>query len=183
MNKFILFIQGGGDGGYEADKELVSSLQSALGDEYDIKYPEIQSDEAAPDFGWTTQISENITKADNNIILIGHSLGASMILKYLSENAVNKKIDGIFLLATPFWDGSEDWQTGLKLQENFADMLPNEVPIFFYHSQDDEEISISHLRQYKQYLSRATFRELKSGGHQLKNSLSIIANDIQSLDI
>ncbi len=27
MKKKILFIQGGGDGGYEADKSLVASLQ------------------------------------------------------------------------------------------------------------------------------------------------------------
>jgi len=31
MSKQVLFIQGGGDDGYEADKALVASLQTALG--------------------------------------------------------------------------------------------------------------------------------------------------------
>ena len=41
--KEVLFIQGGGHEGYEVDKILVNSLQAALGSEYIIIYPEIQS--------------------------------------------------------------------------------------------------------------------------------------------
>ncbi len=61
MNKQILFIQGGGKHGYEADKELVASLKAALGKGYDLHYPEITSDESAPDFGWTQQIANKIS--------------------------------------------------------------------------------------------------------------------------
>jgi predicted alpha/beta hydrolase family esterase len=161
MNKQILFIQGGGEGGYQADRALVASLQTALGKEYEIIYPEIKPDESAPDFGWAWQIGRKIHETTGDIILVGHSFGASMILKYLSENSVDKKITGIFLIATPFWNGNEDWETGLKLQEDFAETLPAKVPIFFYHCLDDEEIPFSHLAYYKQNLTQATFREIK----------------------
>src|SRR5690349_14835261 len=127
MNKQILFIQGGGNGGYETDAKLVTSLQKILGEQYDINYPEIKSDETAPDFGWTQQIGEKISEIQNSVVIVGHSFGASMLLKYLSENSVNKKIEGIFLIATPFWNGNKDWEIGLKLQENFSQKLPNEV--------------------------------------------------------
>ena len=181
MDEHILFIQGGGEGGYEADAKLVAFLQKALGKGYDINYPEIKSDESASDFGWTQQISKKISEAKSNFILVGHSFGASMILKCLSEKPANKKMEGIFLIATPFWDGNENWQTGLKLQEDFAHKLPDGVPVFFYHCRDDEEIPFSHLGQYKQKLTQATFREIKSGGHQLNNGLTIVANDITIL--
>ena len=181
MNKHILFIQGGGNGGYEADKELVASLRTALGKGYDISYPEIKSDETASDFGWTQQIGKKISEIKSDVILVGHSFGASMILKYLSENSVKEKMEGIFLMATPFWNGNEDWQTGLKLQENFADKLPDETPIFFYHCQDDEETPFSHMEHYRQKLTQPIFREMKKGGHQLHNNLTLVANDIKSL--
>jgi uncharacterized protein len=181
MNKHILFIQGGGEGGYEADKDLVASLQTALGKGYEINYPEIKSDETAPDFGWTQQVGKQISEFKGAIILVGHSFGASMILKFLSENSVNKNIEGIFLIATPFWNGNEDWQAGLKLQENFAKKLPEEVPIFLYHCEDDEEIPFSHLKYYKQKLTRATFRKIKKGGHQFNNDLTLVASDIKAL--
>lgn len=180
MNKHVLFIQGGGEGGYEADKELVASLQAALGKEYDIHYPEIISDESLADFGWTQQIKNQISEIKSDVILAGHSFGASMILKCLAENPVNKKIKAIFLVATPFWNGKEDWQARLKLQENFADKLPREVPLFFYHCRDDEEIPFSHLGLYQQKLTEATFREIKTGGHQLNDDLTLVANDIKS---
>jgi uncharacterized protein len=181
MNKHILFIQGGGEGGYEADRELVASLQTVLGKAYAISYPEIKSDESASDFGWVQQIGKKISETKSDIVLAGHSFGASMILKYLSENSINKKIAGIFLIATPFWNGNEDWQIGLKLQENFADKLPGEVPIFLYHCEDDEEIPFTHLEHYKQKLTRATFRVIKKGGHQLNNDLTLVGNDIKAL--
>ena len=179
--KQILFIQGGGDGGYEADKTLVASLKTTLGKKYQVNFSELQSDESASDFGWVQQISERISETDSNTILVGHSLGASMILKFLSESSVVKKIEGVFLLATPFWSGDEDWKAGLKLQENFAEKLPEEMPLFLYHCQDDEEVPFSHFNQYKKKLTRANFREIESGGHQFNNDLALIAKDIKTL--
>ena len=181
MTRKILFIQGGGDGGYEADKALVKPLQKNLGSEYVINYPELQTDESLPDFGWMQQIDQKVLESKDNTILVAHSLGASMLLKYLSENSIAKKIDGIFLISTLFWSGSEDWKTGLKLQDNFADKLPNEVQLFFYHCVDDEVAPFSHFDHYKQKLTGATFREIESGGHQLNNDLTIVAKDIKSL--
>ena len=181
MVKQVLFIQGGGDNGYEVDTALVTSLQITLGKEYDIIYPKIHNDESLSDFGWTQQIGKEISALNDNLILAGHSFGASMILKYLSENFVEKKIAGVFLISTPVWSGDEDWKKGLKLRENFAEGLPKEVPIFFYHCQDDEEVPFSHLSFYREKLTHATFREIYRGGHQLNNDLTLVARDIKSL--
>lgn len=92
-----------------------------------------------------------------------------------------KKIGGIFLISTPFWSGDEDWKQGLKLRENFPDTLPKNVPIFLYHCRDDEEVPFEHLSVYAQKLPQATVREIASGGHQLNNNLSLVANDIKTL--
>jgi predicted alpha/beta hydrolase family esterase len=108
MNKQVLFIQGGGDGGYKADINMVTSLQNELGKDYQVIYPELKSDEDAPDFSWVKLIGEEIDKRKDGVILVAHSLGASMLLKYLSENKVTKKISGVFLLATPYWKGDEE---------------------------------------------------------------------------
>jgi hypothetical protein len=181
MKQQILFIQGGGDGGYDFDKALVASLQKALGDNYDIKYPEIKSDESASDFGWNKQIGAEISNVSSNFILVGHSFGASMILKFLSENLIDKKIKAIFLVATPFWSGNEKWKEGFKLREDFPQKLPKKVPIFFYHTKDDEEIPFSHFEQYREKIKRGIFFEIKTGGHQLNNDLSILAKEILKL--
>lgn len=183
MSKYVLFIQGGGNGGYEADAKLVASLRKELGTAYKVHYPKMLLDETMQDFSqqWLKQIGKEISSVAGKIILAGHSLGASMLLKYFSENKVKKNIAGIFLAAPAFWSGNEDWVQPLKLQENFADKLPKDIPIFFYQCKDDEVVPFDHFSIYKQNLPWATFREIPKGGHQLNNNLSIIAKDIKSL--
>jgi predicted alpha/beta hydrolase family esterase len=182
MDKHILFIHGAGDGGYEGDVELVASLRKALGTVYKVHFPKMPTDEA-PYFGsgWPKQIGEEISSIKGAVILAGHSLGASMLLKYLSEKETKKNISGIFLVAPPFWSGNEDWVQPLKLQEDFADNLPKDIPTFFYQCKDDDVVPFDHFAIYKQNIPWAVFREISHGGHQLNNDLTIVANDIKSL--
>ncbi len=130
MKKNILFIQGGGESGYKADAKLADSLQQSLGKSYKVHYPKMQINESLPDFGWLKQIAKEISSIKGDVILVGHSLGASMLLKYLSENKIKIHITGIFLIAPPFWSGKEDWVQPLKLQDNFSNKLRKDIPIF-----------------------------------------------------
>lgn len=177
----VIFIHGGGEGGYEADTKLADSLRKELGDAIEVHNPQIHFNDTLPDFGWLKQIGKEISLIKGKAILAGHSFGASMLLKYLSENRIRKKIDGLFLIAPPFWSGNEEWKQGIKLQKDFAGKLPDQTPIYFYHCKDDEEVPFSQFKDYKKHLNRATYRELESGGHQLNNDLSIVAKDIKSL--
>lgn len=181
MEKQILFLHGGGEGGFEADIKLVDSLRLELGDAYMVHNPEIHFDDTLPDFGWLEQIGKEISSIKDEMILVGHSFGASMLLKYLSENRIQKKIDGLFLIAAPYWNGDEDWKQGIKLQEGFASRIPGNIPIFLYQCEDDEVVPLDHLEFYIKNLPQATVRKTTSGGHQFNNDLSPIARDIKSL--
>jgi hypothetical protein len=181
MVKQIIFFQGGGsEEDYHADAKLVASLKLKLGSGYSVHYP-LLPEEETPDFGRRKQISHEISASDDNVILVGHSLGASMLLACLSENKIRKKIAGIFLLATPFWNGNEDWVEPLKLKPDFAKQLDKKVPLFFYHCRDDKEVPFDHLSIYKEQLPWASFHEISVGGHHLNNDLTIVAKDIKSL--
>lgn len=182
MARQIIFIQGGGGkADYDLDALLVDSLQENLGKEYKIRYPILSDDDTSPDFGRLKQIDKEISSLNCPIILIGHSLGASMLLKYISEKEIKNDVLGVFLLATPFWKGDEDWKQGLTLKENFIACLPKSTPIFFYHSKDDHEIPFSHFNDYQKLIKQANYREIEKGGHQFNNDLSVVAKDIMNL--
>lgn len=181
MKKHILFLQGGaGEDDHAADAKLVASLQKALGDNYELHYP-LLPEEPLPDFGRMKQIDAALASMQGEVIVVAHSLGASMLLKYLSETDTDKPIAGIFLIATPFWEGDEDWKQGLKLKEDFAGRLPQDIPIFLYHTKNDEEVPFEHLGRYSKQLPKATVREIPHGGHQLNDDLSMVAKDIKAL--
>lgn len=184
MRKEILFIQGGGEGAYEADGKLADSLQRALGADYDVKYPRMPN-EGDPDYAaWKPRIGQELAGLAGDVILVGHSLGGYMLLKYLSEERAPKapiSIAGICLIATPFPGGDEDWQfEGFNLPEDFAAKLPDKVQVFLYHSRDDQTAPFAHVALYAAKIPGATVRET-SGGHQLNDDLSVVAQDVRSL--
>ncbi len=79
----ILFIQGGGEGGYEADKQLALYLQNALGKTYDINYPKMP-DENDPDYHLLkVKFDQELKKIERKVVLVGHSVGGYLLLKYL----------------------------------------------------------------------------------------------------
>lgn len=181
MANQILFLHGGGSTeDYEADKKLVESLRSHLGSGYLVHYPFLPND-GSPDLGRRRQIIQELSESVDGVIVAAHSLGASMLLACLSEFQTSRKIGGIFLTATPFWEGDEDWVEAFKLRPDFSEKLDQNIPLFFYHCLDDEEVSISHMGIYKQRVPWATFREIPAGGHQLGEDLLVVAEDIRSV--
>jgi uncharacterized protein len=181
MKKQVLFIHGGGQGAYEEDKKMAASLRDALGATYEVRCPKMP-DEDHPEYeAWKDQIATELAALDGEVILVGHSLGASILLKYLSEENVGKPVAGIFLIAPPYW-GAEDWEVSeYALQENFASKLSKELPMFFYHSRDDEWAPFAHLALYTEKLPQATIHEFDGRGHQLNDDLSEVARDIKRL--
>jgi uncharacterized protein len=179
MKKHVLFIHGAGEGAYAEDGKLAASLQKELGADYEVIYPKMPNADAPEYPLWKAEI-EKATALDGSMIYAGHSLGASLLLKYLSEADVQNAA-GIFLIATPYWD-ADDWEVDeYALQESFASTLPAGTPIHFYHSADDEWVPFSHLALYRAKLPQATFHEFDGRGHQFKDDLSEVAADIASL--
>jgi hypothetical protein len=184
MNKpIILFIQGGGEGAYKEDKKLAKLLKDALKERYDVRFPRMP-DEENPDYeNYRSKIDEELKKIHNKVVLAGHSLGSCFLLKYLSENKVDKDIAGIFLLSTPFW-GEGGWQyEGFELISDYPSKIPEGPPVFFYHGTDDEVVPFSHLGLYSKKFPAAVIREFAGRNHQLNNDLSVVVKDLRSLKI
>ena len=179
----ILFIQGGGEGAYKADKKLALFLEDALKETYDIHYPRMP-DENNPDYEtYKVKIDEELKKIQDKVVLIGHSLGGCFLLKYLSEKKIDNDIAGMFFISTPFW-GDGGWQfEGFTLEDDFPSKLPTQVPIFFYHSTNDETVPFAHLGIYAKKLPHAVIHKIVERGHQLNNDLSEVVSDIKGLSL
>lgn len=185
MKRSVLLIHGAGEGAYKEDKNLADNLQKLLGTSYDVRYPKMENENDAPYDIWVNQIKEELSKMHEPTILVGHSVGGSVLIKFLSEENIKNTLAGIFLLATPFWGGDGGWTYDgyetLELPRPESAKVPKHVPLFLYHSRDDETVPFAHVKLFAKRFPDATVRELKSGGHQLNNDLSDVANDIKQL--
>lgn len=177
----ILFIQGGGKGAYEADKEIALHFEKALGGTHKIVYPPMPNEED-PDYEpYKSKIEEALMKINGDLILVGHSLGGSVLLKYLTEENIGKNIRGLFLLSAPFW-GPGGWEyEGFSLNDELIGNKTAGIPMFFYQGTADEVVPLSHLAIYKKKFPHANCQEIINGGHQLENNLSGIILDIKNI--
>ena len=185
MRAQILFIQGGGSGAHNEDGKLAASLRQHLGSTYEVRYPQMPKENDPDHQRWKPKIRKELAAATERVILVGHSLGGSFLLKYLSEEKIETRVTGLFLIATPYW-GGDGWRyegyEAVALPGDFASKLPKEAPIFFYHSRDDEVAPFAHLALYEKKLPHATIRTLDGRGHQLNTDLSEVVADIKSLE-
>jgi len=180
MKRQILFIQGGGEGAYRADAVLAASLTRELEGDCEVRYPEMPN-EASPDYAaWKKQLVHELATLDGNIVLVGHSLGAAVLVKFLAENGAPSGTAGIFLIAAPFV-GKGGWEGDLRLPPSVGDRLPNHVPLHFYHGREDEIVPFAHLGLFASELPDAIIHPLDGRNHQLNDDLSEVAGDIRRL--
>lgn len=102
-SKQILFVQGAGEAVHDDwDDKLVRSLQRELGDGYSMRYPRMP-DEADPHYSaWKVALQSELDKLDDGAMLVGHSIGAAILIHVLAEQSSKRRLGAIFLIAAPF---------------------------------------------------------------------------------
>jgi predicted alpha/beta hydrolase family esterase len=182
MARQVLFVHGGGGGSYDADAKLVASLRDRLGADHVVRYPEMPNEEE-PDYEtWKTVINGELAAMGPGAILVGHSIGASVIIRAVVDGGVEQPLAGVFLLAAPFWYDDDFWHwKEVELPGNAAERISDGVPVFLYHGRQDEVVPFSHVEMYARALPQATVRPLDGRNHQLDDDLTEVARDIMLL--
>ena len=116
----LLFIHGGGDDGYGTDSKLADSLQKNLGGKYKVAFPHMPTPEFDASESWQKKIHEAIA-AHQPTFLVGHSFGASTLLQYVVNHGMPQSVQGVFLIAPPFWGSDSSWSyKEFALPSNFC---------------------------------------------------------------
>ena len=178
----ILFVQGAGEGVHEHwDNRLVDSLRGDLGPAYEIRYPAMP-DEADPKYAvWKLALERELAALDPGAVVVGHSVGGTILIHLLAESTRRFDLAAICLIAAPFI-GPGGWQSDdIEPKADLADRLPRHVPIFLYHGRNDDTVPFAHVELNARMLPRAQVRRLAGRDHQLDNQLSEVAHDIRQL--
>ncbi|HEY4653757.1 MAG TPA: alpha/beta fold hydrolase [Cyclobacteriaceae bacterium] len=182
MTRPVLFIHSGGSQGpHEGSSDLVSYLRAGLSKDHVVLYPKMPDPEHPEYDLWKLTIQRELSALEQAIILVGHSLGGSVLLKYLSEEPCDKSIAGLFLVAPPYW-GKKDWKVDEYVLLNDFDARLPEIPrIFLYHSRNDEVVPFRHLIHYADKLPNSIGRAFENRGHLFSTGLPELVNDIKNL--
>jgi hypothetical protein len=181
--RVVLFIHGAGD---KRDPEgsggLIDYLAATLGSDYEVRAPDMPEPDEPHYEAWGRRIDEEIAALPEDGLLVGHSLGGSMLLKCLAlRPASHRPVAGLFLVSTPFWGTDEDWKLEYALPDDFPERLPPIRQIVLYHSRGDEHVPCAHLGQYEEKLPEATVRLLDGSEHSFTQGLPVLVEDIRRL--
>lgn len=166
----------------EQKRDWKNNLYQDLGEDFIVYSPQMPNKQTAQYEEWKIVFSKVFEDVDEGVILVGHSLGALFLVKYLSEEIISKKIKKTILLGTPFDQEGMDNDpllsfTRTRSLELFSKQAGD---IYFYHSEDDFVVPYNNLAKYKAELPKATFRSFTDCNHFIVESINQLIDDIKA---
>ncbi len=178
----VLFVQGAGAAVHaEWDIRLVDSLRRELGASYNIRYPRMP-EEADPSLAaWRPVLERELAALRPGAVVVGHSVGGTILIHVLADGAHTADIAAIVLIAAPFignggWESEEIAPLG-----DLAARLPAATSVILCHGDADDEVPVAHVELYAAAIPRARMHRLVGRDHQLNDDLSEVARDIRAL--
>ena len=180
MTRRVLFIQGGGEGAHdEWDNKLVANLQHALGPDYDVRYPRMPNEHDPSFRAWSAALEREIARLDDGAILVGHSIGGTILIHALAAQPdLLRNVAAIHLIAAPFV-GDGGWPSDdIVPRRDWAAPLAG-ATVYLYQGDADETTPMTHVDLYAKAMPQAHVQRLKDRDHQLNNDLAEVAADIR----
>ena len=156
----------------EPVKKWTASFTEDLGDEYEVFTPQMPNAMNAKYEEWKIWFERHFEYLNDDVILVGWSLGAMFLVRYLCENNTPFKVKHLFLLAGAY----ENLDVG-KLKEDGGDffidisavnVLPKKVSgISILHSKDDFVVLYGHAEKLAAALPAATLHTFTDKNHFL----------------
>ena len=181
-NRQVLFVQGGGPSVHdEWDSKLVDSLARGLGPNYEVRYPRMPNEHDPSYARWKPAIEREVSALRDGSILVGHSIGGTMLIKALADLPPPPSAGAIVLIAAPFvgqggWPGDE-----FELPSDLGTRLAPGVPVHIFHGSADDTAPATHADLYGRVIPQAQVHRLLGRDHQLNNELDEVADVIRAL--
>lgn len=130
---------------------------------------------------WKAALMGEFDSLKDGAILVGHSVGGTILIQLLAEQPPKLKLGGLFIIAAPFI-GEGGWPSDdIEDCKDFSARLPSGVPVYLYHGADDSVVPTAHVRLYAKAIPHAVVRTFERRDHQFNNDMSDVAQDIRSV--
>lgn len=163
-------------------KDWKDTLEKELGENFEVLSPRMPNGTNARYEEWKIWFERIIPLLNNDLILVGHSLGGIFLAKYLSENKIPIRIKATILVAAPFDDeGSEESLADFKLPPSLSKLAEQSGTIYLIQSKDDPTVPFAQLEKYKKALPNAKTIIFEDRGHFKQEAFPEIVELIKRL--
>ena len=131
----------------------------------DILMPSMPNSSNAQFKEWSIWFSKIVPYFGDDVRLVGHSLGAMFLAKYLHQNPLKKPVKQLHLVAGGYNLETEEY--GSFKIDSAVDLDHSASEIYIYHSQDDPVVPFKELAKFQADLPIASVVTFKDRGHFL----------------
>lgn len=147
-------------------KSWKKSLGERLGGDFEIIAPEMPNGLNAKYLEWKIWFDKIAPLLNQEVVLVGHSLGGTFLTKYLAENKFPKNIRSLHLVA-PAYDaeGTEESMADFIVPSNLDGVSSSSEKIFIYQSNDDVVVPPLNAEKFKRAISSVDVVYFEDRGH------------------
>jgi uncharacterized protein len=168
------------------DKEVLGwkqNLAKRLGGGFEVIRPTMPCKQNAKYVEWKIWFEKYLPLLKDDVILVGHSLGAIFLVKYLSENNLAVKIKATLLAAAPFSssthnpDGLADFSFG----DDLSLFSSQAGDLVLFHSHDDLVVPFKETELFVAALPDVTLYPLEGRGHVNQETFPELEDKLREL--
>lgn len=149
------------------------SLNEKLNCVYEVFLPQMPSKYNAKYIEWCIWMEKIEVFLHDEVIIIGHSLGANFVTKYFAQHRADYSIAQMHLVAGCYGLGG-----GFEMPV-CMDILNQQCKhIWIYHSRDDQIVPYEHAMCYQRSLPHAQLVTFTDRGHFLQDDFPEIISNI-----
>lgn len=132
---------------------------------FQVEVPEMPETATPKLSGWLPKLEETANNPDENLFLVGHSLGCIAIMRYLESLEDNQKIGGVVFVAG-FTDdlGYKELSNFFETPVNFEKIKQKAKRFMVIHSDNDPYVDLKYGGIFKEKL-KAEVIVLNNKGH------------------
>lgn len=164
-------------------KDWKTELTRNLGEDYQVLNPRMPNAQNAKYSEWKIYFEKLVSLMKDEVILVGHSLGAVFLTKFLSENRISNHIRATLLISAPFNTATQHPMADFNLGDDFTKLVEQGGDIFFFHSQEDEIVPYSDMLSYRTAIPSAVYLTFDGRGHFNEPSFPELEETIRELNV
>lgn len=160
-----------------------SMFKDMLGDEYEVFMPAMPNKQNAKYEEWKIWFERHFDYLEDEVVLVGWSLGGMFLTKYLIEEDFPLSIKALVLMAPPFEsvEGESDDCGDFTFDTDNIYVLAEKVSnIVIMHSKDDFVVPYEHALKYVAALPEAEFVSFEDKNHFLMPEFLELLEKIRS---
>lgn len=163
-------------------KDWKVGLEDKLGGNYSVLMPTMPNNKNAKYLEWEIWFNKIIPFIQDGVILVGHSLGATFLFKYLSEQVLDKKVKATVFIAGVYDDSVFEESLGdFKKPDSFKGFIDQAGKVSVFHSKDDQVVPFSQTQILREMIGEYDLHEFNERGHFNQEEFPELAEKIKEL--